>query len=155
MKEEKNKPNVILVVEDDIALLEAIELKLKKEGFITIPSRSVERAFGIPIEDFESNKITVDTIQKALQFLEKLEKVDLIWLDHNLIGEENGLDFVKKFRKNGGHFSKIPILVVSNTSDIELRKAYEAIEVPDYFVKAENKLSEIVDKIKKILNKNN
>lgn len=147
---EHTKP-VVLVVEDDLPLLEAIQTKLSKEGFEILSSRSVDRAFGMPIEDGDSRKVTVDTIQKAIEHLAKLERVDLIWLDHNLIGTENGIDFVKKFRQNGGRLAKIPILVVSNTSDIELRKAYAEIGVPDYFVKAEHRLQDIIERVRDIV----
>lgn len=155
-KEVITKKPLVLVVEDDLLLLEAIETMLRKYDLDVVSARSVERAFGAPIKDEEVKKVTVDMIQKAIKHLADLERVKLVWLDHNLIGKENGVDFVKKLKANGGKWEKIPILVVSNTSDVELRKKYLDIGVSHYFVKAENRLSDIVTKVKSLVeNKNN
>ena len=147
----KNK-KIILLVEDDVPLLEAAKLKLEKNGFEVISARSVERAISSDIMESDIGKITADSVEKVLKHLENLEKVDAIWLDHNLIGKENGLDFVAKFKSNGGRFLNVPIFVVSNTSSVELRKSYEKIGVRNYFVKAEHRLENIVREIRIALN---
>lgn len=148
MNTEKQNKKIILVIEDDIPLLEAVTMKLEKNDFIVISARSVEASFSKGIEERETGKVTVDSIEQALKYLSTLEKVDAVWLDHNLIGKENGLDFIVKFKANGGRWNTIPIFVVSNTSSTDLRKSYSQIGVQKYYVKAEHRLDEIVSDIK-------
>jgi len=142
---------IVLVVEDDIALLEAAILKLEKNNFYVISARSVERAMSSYILESDIGKVTASSVEKVLKHLNDLERVDAIWLDHNLIGKENGLDFVEKFHANGGRFLDVPIFVVSNTSSTELRKSYEKLGVQNYFVKADHRLENIVNEIKNVL----
>ena len=140
----KNK-KTILVIEDERPLLLAVKMKLEKNGFYVIASRSVERAFSNPLEENKTGKITLDSVEQALKHLEDLEKVDAIWLDHNLLGKEDGLDFVTKFKANGGKWSKVPIFVVSNTSSSDLIKTYAKLGVNHYYVKAEHRLENIIE----------
>ena len=152
MKENKTEnKKVVLLIEDDIPLLDAVQTKLEKNGFTVLTSRSVERAFALPIDEGDSGQITVSSIEKALNFLQDLERVDAIWLDHNLVGKENGIDFVKKFKANGGRWVNVPIFVVSNTSSDDLRKSYEDLGVDKYFVKAEHRLDNIIKEINSII----
>ena len=78
--------------------------------------------------------------------------MDAIWLDHNLLGKEDGLDFVTKFKANGGKWSKVPIFVVSNTSSSDLIKTYAKLGVNHYYVKAEHRLENIIEEINSTLN---
>ncbi|MEI7424776.1 MAG: response regulator, partial [Candidatus Staskawiczbacteria bacterium] len=55
----------ILVVEDEKPLMDAVKRKLEISGFYVVTARDVEQALG---------------------YLEDLEKVDLVWLDHYLLG---------------------------------------------------------------------
>ncbi len=114
---------IILLVEDDISLLTVIQIKLERCGFKVVTARSVESA------------------------MEKIMKVDGIWLDHNLIGKENGMDFVIKFKAKTKKFKETPVFVVSNTSSQDVQKCYADLGVLNYFVKAEHKLSEIVKQV--------
>ncbi len=141
IKKIKNK-KTILVIEDERSLLLAIKIKLEKNDFKVITSRSVERAFSTPIK-----KITLSSVELALKHLEELEQVDAIWLDHNLLGEEDGLDFVTKFKANGGKWSTVPIFVVSNTASADLVKTYKKLGVNHYYVKAEFRLEKIIEEI--------
>ena len=149
-KDNKNKKSILLI-EDDIPLLEAVQIKLEKNNFKVISARSVERAFTSGIADIDNGAITVSSIEKALKFISDLEGIDAIWLDHNLVGKENGIDFVNKFKANGGRWSKVPIFVVSNTSSMDLRKSYAQLGVNHYFVKAEHRLDNIISEIKSTL----
>ncbi len=142
---------MVLVVEDERPLLAVIREKLEKEGIKVITSRSVNQAFSADIEDNATKGITMSSIELALSHLEDLGKIDAVWLDHNLLGSENGLDFVVKLKANGGHWEHIPIFVVSNTADPELVKKYAEQKVHNYYVKAEHTLERIVDDIKKTI----
>ena len=150
-KNKKIAKKTILVIEDERPLLEAINAKLEKSGFNVIAARSVEQAFDAKLEKKNLNEITVDSIRLALDYLDSLEKIDAIWLDHHLLGQEDGLDFVKKFKANGGRWSKVPVFVVSNAASPKTVKSYMHSGATKYYVKSDHRLDEIVSDIKSIL----
>lgn len=147
------KVKTILVVEDERPLLKVIQEKLEKEGVRVITSRSVERAFSTELEENAAGGISMSSVELALNHIKDLEKVDAVWLDHNLLGSEDGLDFVTKLKGNGGHWSQIPIFVISNTADSDLIAAYAKLGVHDYYVKAEHTLTSIIADIYASLNR--
>jgi CheY-like chemotaxis protein len=149
----KTLMKTILVMEDEKTLLAAITDKLMKSGFNVISARSVEQAFNAKIDKKVKKIITVSDIEQALNYLESLEKIDGIWLDHNLVGKEDGLDFVNKFKANGKKWSKIPIFVVSNAANPKTVKSYVDSGVTKYYVKSDHRLDEIINDIKLFLNK--
>jgi CheY-like chemotaxis protein len=119
----------ILVFEDDQALLEAITHKLKLSSFTVLSARTVE---------------------DGLQYLEQGQKVDAIWLDHYLLGEETGLDLVRQLKENA-EWKNIPIFVVSNTASPDKVQAYMKLGVERYYTKVEYKLDEIISNIENYL----
>ncbi|MCX6808556.1 MAG: response regulator [Candidatus Berkelbacteria bacterium] len=123
---------VVLVVEDEQPLLSAIKIKLEKTGFQVVSSRSVEG---------------------ALNILEDKVKVDIIWLDHYLIGKENGLDLVAKLKKSDSKWKHIPIFVVSNTASADKVQSYIHFGIEKYFTKSDYRLDEIIADIEVCLNK--
>lgn len=127
-----NNIKSILVVEDEKPLLNIIRIKLKKNGFNVITARSIKDAKDI--------------------FL-KTEKIDAVWLDHYLLGKENGLDFVAWCKEEVLERSNIPIFIVSNTASPEKVKAYLMLGVDRYYIKAEKKLEEIIQEIITALDK--
>ncbi len=146
-KKEEQRKKSILVIEDDKVLLEAVNAKLESSGFSVIAARSVEQAFHGKLEKNATGKITIESIEKALEYLENLETVDAIWLDHHLLGKEDGLDFVKKFKANGGKWGKIPVFVVSNAASPKTVKSYLHTGVSKYYVKSDHRLDEIIGDI--------
>ncbi|MEI6396730.1 MAG: response regulator [Candidatus Taylorbacteria bacterium] len=150
MKKQQKK-KTILVIEDERPLLEAINTKLEKNGFGVITARSVDQVFNANLEKEELGIISAMSIKRALDYLDDLENVDAIWLDHNLIGKENGLELVKKFRANGGRWKKIPIFVVSNSDGNQIISSYVKLGVSKYYVKSDYKLDEIIKDIKSSL----
>lgn len=111
----------ILVVEDEQALLKAITMKMEKMGVDAIPAKSVEEA------------------KKKIQ--EKLP--DLVWLDHYLFGDEDGLDLLK-YLKNQSNTKDIPVIVVSNTCSNDKYHDYINLGINKYFVKSSVRLDEII-----------
>lgn len=152
MKKQSIKKRTILVIEDERPLLEIVNTKLEEEGFGVITARSVDQVFNAMLEKKGLGIIAVDNIKQALDYLEDLEKIDAIWLDHNLIGKENGIDFVKKFKANGGHWKNIPIFVISNTENSETIKSYVNLGISKYYVKSNHRLDEIIKDINTSLN---
>lgn len=127
MKVEKN----ILVVEDEKPLLDAIRIKLEKGGFSVVTARTVEQAWGL---------------------LEDLGTILVVWLDHYLLGKENGLDLVVKI-KNDERFKSVPIFVVSNTATQDKVKCYIALGVNHYYTKSNYRLDQIIEDINSYLDK--
>ena len=145
------KKKTILVIEDERPLLEVVNTRLEKNGFGVISARSVDQVFNAGLEKKGLGVIAAVSIKQARDYLEDLEKIDAIWLDHNLVGKENGLDFLKKIRKNGGRWKKIPIFVVSNSEGVETIKSYSEMGVSKYYVKSNHRLDEIIKDINHFL----
>lgn len=120
----------ILVIEDERPLIEAIKKKLENNGFAVTTARTVEQ---------------------ALNYLEDLERVDAIWLDHYLLGKEDGLDFVTKIKSHDGQWKTIPIFVVSNTASPDKVQSYIRLGISKYYVKADHRLDGIINEIKSFL----
>ncbi|MEK7461968.1 MAG: response regulator [Patescibacteria group bacterium] len=144
MKKPLPKKKSILVIEDERALLDVVNKRLGKKGFEVITARSVDEVFNATLDDNGLGIISVSSIQQALDYLEDLENVDAIWLDHNLLGKENGIDFVKKLKANGGKWQNIPIFVVSNTEKSGTIQSYVDLGVSKYYIKSNHKLDEII-----------
>lgn len=126
MKEIKNNKK-ILVVEDDIDLREAMVDRFKAENF----------------EVFEASD-GEDGLEKALKIHPDLILLDLI------MPKMDGTTMLRKLREDQwGHL--VPVIVLTNISDAE--KLAEALEigVDEYLLKAEWKLKNVVEKVKKIL----
>ncbi|MCD8484344.1 response regulator [Candidatus Woesebacteria bacterium] len=124
------KTKIVLVVEDERPLLDAIKLKLENSGMEAVTAR---------------------TVKQALSYLEELPTVDGIWVDHYLLGDEDGLDFVAQVKNEGSRWNQIPVFVVSNTASSEKVMAYMQFGVSKYFVKANYRLDQIIKEIKENL----
>ncbi|MDO8572093.1 MAG: response regulator [bacterium] len=127
---EHTKTYTILVVEDEVPLLEAISRRLERNGFWVVTARSVDQ---------------------AMNHLQDIEKVDIIWLDHYLLGGATGLEFLEKLKSSDSSWKNIPVFVVSNTAGADKVKTYMQLGVEKFFIKAEKRLDEIIDEIKKAL----
>jgi DNA-binding response OmpR family regulator len=126
-----NNKKVILVLEDEIPLLEAIKTKLEINNFEVITAR---------------------TIDQGKDYVNNLDKIDVIWLDHYLIGKSNGLDFIAWCKEeNNQKCNTIPIFVVSNTASADKVATYMSLGAEKYFVKSNHKLDEIISEISKSL----
>jgi response regulator of citrate/malate metabolism len=87
--------------------------------------------------------------------MQEITSIDAVWLDHYLLGEKTGLDFVAKLKSKKSKWTKIPIFVVSNTASNTNMQSYLRLGVNVYSVKAEHRLDEIANDIKLFLNKPN
>lgn len=123
----KNTQKTILVVEDERPLLDAIKIKLEKNGFVVVTARSVEQ---------------------TMDYLNEIGTVDAIWLDHYLLGKESGLDFVTKLKSTNEKWIRIPVFVVSNTATPDKVQAYIRFGINKYYTKSDHKLEEIINDIR-------
>lgn len=121
----------ILVVEDEQSLSDAISTKLTKSGYKVMTAASVEDA----LKELEANTI------------------DVIWLDHYLLGNASGLDLVAKIKEHDGKWEKIPIFLVSNTASLDKVNTYIRLGVKKYYVKSDHRLDEIIKDIENYLEK--
>lgn len=119
----------ILVIEDEKPLARAISKKLDFSGFDVVTARSVEQALG---------------------YLEDIDKIDAVWLDHYLLGEMDGLDFLERV-KSHQDWKGLPVFVVTNTAGADKRLVYLKLGATEYFIKSENRLDKIISSIKKDL----
>lgn len=111
----------ILVVEDEKMLLDAVKIKLNSSGLEVLEARSADEAMK----------------------LMKEHKVSAIWLDHYLLGQKTGLDFLAEL-KGDEHFKKVPVFVVSNTAAPDKKQSYISLGAEHYYIKANHRLEEIV-----------
>lgn len=123
MEEKKNR--TILVLEDERQLAKAVHEAFTERGFKTI---------------------IVSTVDEGIRQLENLQHVDVIWLDHYLLGTGNGLDFVIQL-KNNPQWQKIPIFVVSNTASSGNIRSYIQLGVNNYYTKADYDIAQIINDI--------
>lgn len=124
-----NKPT-ILVIEDEESLLEAVAISLEEVGFQVVKSRIADQAW---------------------QYLQDIGPVDLIWLDHYLLGED-GINFTKRLRADE-KLKNLPIFVVSNSEDRDKEKEYQDLGIIKYYTKSENSLEKIISEVTAFLGK--
>ncbi len=126
---QKTEDKIVLLIEDEAPLLKAIKTKLEKHEFEVVTARKVKQ---------------------ALNLLEDLERVDVIWLDHYLLGREDGLDFLVALKENKV-WKNIPVFVVSNTASPSRIRAYLQLGIEKYYTKSDYRLEDIICDIKKTL----
>lgn len=118
--------SIVMIVEDENLLLQAISKKLKLSGI---------------------EPISCSSAKQAIDYLKEIEKLpNAIWLDYYL-GDMNGLEFVKALKENP-KWAKIPIVVVSNSASDKKVHNMLALGVEKYLLKAEYRLDEIIKIIK-------
>lgn len=125
-----NQKQKILIVEDETALLYALEAELAHGGYQTISAMSAD------------------------QGLEKIKKnrFDAIILDLILPGKIDGFEFLRRV-KTDKKTENIPVIVISNLGERENIERAKKLRANDYLVKTEHTLEGILEKIKKILEK--
>jgi CheY-like chemotaxis protein len=121
-----DKKQVVLVVEDELPLLEAIITKLGHLDFDVVSATNVDQ---------------------AINQLKDVKKIDLVWLDHYL-PEKPGTALVAYMKKEGSPYKDIPIFLVSNTASLQNIYDYVHLGIEKYFVKADRRLDEIIADIK-------
>ena len=114
----------ILVIEDEVSLLEALHLKLKKEQYSVLLARNGQEGLEIALH----------------------EHPDLILLDI-IMPVMDGITMLKKLRKNP-QGKDIPVIILTNLAGSE--KVAEALENEsfDFLVKADWKLEDVVKKVR-------
>lgn len=117
----------ILVVEDEMPLLKAVQAKLERSGFDVVTARSVDQAIG---------------------YIDDGVHVDAVWLDHYLLGKQSGIDLVAHCKSVGSSTEQIPFFLISNTASSDKVQTYLKLGVDRYYVKAQVRLDTIIADIK-------
>lgn len=126
-KENLGIKKTVLIIEDDVFLVKAYQIKFEKEGF---------------------NVLTATDGKEVGIALEK-EPPHIVLLDLMLPGI-SGFDILETIKKNP-KWKDVPVIILSNlgqAQDIERGKKLGAV---DYFIKTNIKISEIVDVVRKYL----
>lgn len=124
-----SKKTTVMVVEDELLLLEAATKKLERSGVNVIPCSSGESA----LEQIRSLSTPPDAI----------------WLDYYL-KDMNGLAFMEAVKANKA-WSRVPVVVVSNSASPEKVHNMLALGVDKYILKAQYRLDEIIEILRKII----
>lgn len=119
----------ILVLEDDKSLSSAIKISLAKNNF---------------------NVLIASSVESAVEVLKSSESIDAVWLDHYLLGDKSGLDFMYEL-KSDEKWKNIPVFVVTNSVSDDKINSYNVLGIEKYFVKSDNSLAEIIGSIKNII----
>jgi len=124
LKQEYNK---ILIVEDETALLYALQAQLQVDGF------------------------QVEGVIDGEQALEKLKhfKPDLIVLDI-MLPKVDGWGILNRVRTDV-RLVNIPVIIITNLTDGDAKKKGLELGVVDYIIKADHSLGELAEKIKSAL----
>lgn len=115
-----------LVVEDEESLLRAITIKMKDLGIEPYTARS-----------FSEAKEIIGTVEP-----------DVIWLDHYLLGDEDGLDLLKEI-KSIEKLKNKPVFVVSNTCSNDKYQEYVSLGIEKFVLKSSARLEDIINDAKK------
>ncbi len=132
MNNETKKPK-IFIIEDEPMLLKAITAEMDIHGLETKACISGEEA--------------LECMRGAH---EKAEYPDAIWLDYYL-KDFDGLTFMAKLKEIEG-MPDIPVIVVSNSAEPEKVKGMLALGVQKYYLKADNKLGDLIETLKDLIN---
>jgi CheY-like chemotaxis protein len=123
----ENAQKKILIVEDEASILKALIDKFQREKFTTFQAKN-----GVEALEIASAK-----------------KPDVILLDI-IMPEMDGLEALKKIRK--AEWGKdIPVLMLTNLSDMEKISEAVQIGISGYLVKSDWKLEDVVEKVKEKL----
>lgn len=117
----------ILIIEDEVALREALSFKLKKEKFEVLEASNGQEGLD----------------------LAKAQKPDFILLDIIMPGM-NGLDVLKEMKANAGLLNT-PIIVLTNLPEESAKEKVEELGGTEYLVKSNVPLEALVTKIKTYL----
>jgi len=119
----------ILVVEDEEILLAALQEELSQGGY-----------------ESEGAKDGVEGLEKVKSF-----KPDLILLDL-VMPKMDGMTTLKKLKEDSTT-KDIPVVILTNLSDYERISEALALGARDYLVKANYSLTDLLDKVKNVLSR--
>jgi len=127
------------------------ESVIKKTILVIEDERPLAKVIGDKLEHAGFEVLTARTVEQGLEYIEEVSPIDAVWLDHYLLGDKTGLDFVAKLKSADSKWRNIPIFVVSNTASKDNLRSYIRLGVNKYSVKADHRLDEMTKEIKDYL----
>lgn len=127
MEETKKR---VLIIEDEMPQLGVLCDKFLVEGFSILEAKNGEDGLAIALK----------------------EHPDAIVLDV-LMPKMDGIEMVKRLREDDWG-KDVPVVILSNSADVEKIEQAMMNHVFEYFVKSDTKIEYVVDKVKALLNKN-
>lgn len=118
----------ILLVEDDPFIRDIVSTKLKDAAY---------------------DVATAGTADEAYENLEG-QVPDLILLDIDLPGGQNGIEILKQLRAGTTH-DNIPVIIFSNNDAPDIREQAKAAGAQDFYFKASTGSDELLSKIASLL----
>ena len=130
--ENDKKLPVIEVVEDDASLRNVLRDKLNNEGFNVLEAKNGGEGLAVALR----------------------EQPDLILLDI-LMPDMDGMTMMKKLRQENEWGKKVPIIILTNLSadDEKINQAIAENEPAYYLVKSNYTISDLIEKIKERLSR--
>ena len=118
---------IILIVEDERPLREALRDKLTREGFSTLEAKNGEEGLDVALRE-HPELILLDIVMPVM----------------------DGMTMLKQLRENAWG-KNVKIIILTNLSDIEKIADSVKNEVYDYLVKTDWKLEDVVTKVRERL----
>ncbi len=119
----------VMIVDDDAFILNMYNIKFTKEGFNLKLGTNGQEALDIARSGYVPDILLIDIIMPIM----------------------GGIEFLENIRKEK-LFENVPIIVLTNQSQVTDIDAAKKLGVKSYIVKATTIPSEIVDEVKKIFN---
>jgi PAS domain S-box-containing protein len=123
-------------------------------------SVAILRRYGEEMQKFKLNIHHRVTLQESLEFLDKHQEIELIFLDYRIHNKITGLDILHHIRARG---IKVPVIVITGSGSEEVAVALMKAGASDYLVKGhltykvlEKSVEEAIEeyeRLKDILNK--
>lgn len=130
MTEQKTAKDIkVMIIDDDAFILNMYKVKFTKEGFVPTLASNGKEALDIIKEGFTPDVLFVDLIMPVM----------------------GGIEFLQTVRQEG-LCKNIPIIVLTNQSQVSDIDQAKNLGVKSYIVKATTIPSEIVDEVRKIFN---
>lgn len=117
----------VFIVEDDAFLLKAYQIKFEKEG--------------IGVEVATDGKEAIDMLKNA--------PASVVMLDLMLPGA-SGFEVLSAIRKDS-KWKNVPVIILSNLGQSQDVEKAKTLGVTDYIIKANTRINDIVEKVKKFL----
>ncbi|HCI05253.1 MAG: Response regulator receiver protein [Parcubacteria group bacterium GW2011_GWC1_45_9] len=117
----------VLIIEDDVFLQKAYDVKFEKEGIELLIASDGDQALAMLAKD----------------------PPDLILLDIMLPGI-SGFDVLEQIRKND-RWKSVPVLILSNLGQAEDIEKGKKLGVKEYIIKANAKINEVIELVRKYL----
>lgn len=123
-----NKKKIILIIEDEKPLRQALEKAINRENFATLVAQDGEEGLQVALASHP----------------------DLILLDI-IMPKMNGVIMLKKLREDTWG-KTVPVLLLTNDSNPEHIRETLKDDASDYLIKSDWKLEDIIKRMKKELN---